>query len=382
MALHSFGCEVCLLAPPHHPALITDAIKAHTVHSPLRPLRRLRRTLLEVRPDTVIPADERTVLHLQETWKNAEENTTDGLWLRELIVRSLGSKEALFAVRSRMDVLRLAQHVGVPIPETLCVDRESDIESAAQQLGFPMVLKADMTSGGDGVHIVNDLGEAHRSWRKLHRPPNFLRALRRGLLFKNWTHLRAWARRETLPITAQRFVAGTERTSMAVCRQGEVTACACLEVVKTWQARGPSSVLRVVEDKGMERAMRAIAARLKLSGFCGFDFMVEHGTEQALLIEMNPRPTQTSHIPFGEGHDLPAAYGRDVLGRSDTPDREGLPHTGLIALFPQELVRDPHSEFLQEAYHDVPWEAPKLMERALSPLPQVIITDPRWKGNR
>jgi hypothetical protein len=32
-----------------------------------------------------------------------------------------------------------------------------------------------------------------------------------------------------------------------------------------------------------------------------------------------------------------------------------------IALFPQEWGRDPKSEFLQSAYHDVPWEEPELI---------------------
>jgi hypothetical protein len=32
-----------------------------------------------------------------------------------------------------------------------------------------------------------------------------------------------------------------------------------------------------------------------------------------------------------------------------------------IALFPQEWARDPKSEFLQSAYHDVPWEEPELI---------------------
>jgi hypothetical protein len=32
-----------------------------------------------------------------------------------------------------------------------------------------------------------------------------------------------------------------------------------------------------------------------------------------------------------------------------------------IALFPQEWARDPKSEFLQSAYHDVPWEESELI---------------------
>jgi hypothetical protein len=36
-----------------------------------------------------------------------------------------------------------------------------------------------------------------------------------------------------------------------------------------------------------------------------------------------------------------------------------------IALFPQEWARDPKSEFLQSAYHDVPWEEPQLIRSCI-----------------
>jgi glutathione synthase/RimK-type ligase-like ATP-grasp enzyme len=381
MAFQSFGCEISLLASSKHPALLTGAIANFHRHNPLRPILRICRILLKERPDALIPADERTVIHLQKLWTQAEANKTENShWILELLGRSFGSREALFAARSRMVVLQAAKQEGVPIPDTVEVARESLLQAAADRLGFPLVLKADMTSGGDGVAIAANLLEARHSWRKLHEPPNLLRVVRRGVLYRNWGHFRSWAKRESLPITAQRFVAGSERTSMAVCHEGKVLASACLEVAKTWQLRGPSSVLRVVQDEGMETAMQRVAKRLGLSGFCGFDFMVAEGSSQALLIEMNPRPTQTSHLALGLGHDLVAGYLRGVLGVDNVIEREAVNHGDLVALFPQELVRDANSELIQQAYHDVPWESPALMERALNPLPPVITNDPRWSG--
>jgi glutathione synthase/RimK-type ligase-like ATP-grasp enzyme len=380
LVLASLGCEVGLLAPANHPAMVTDAITTFCRHNPLRPLPVLRKSLLELRPDALIPADERTVIHLQELWQEAEaRRDEDDRFLLMLLEKSFGSREALFAARSRMHVLQVALEEGAAIPDTVCVEREQDLEAAVERLGLPLVLKADMTSGGDGVAIAADLEDARRSWRKLHDPPNVLRAVRRGVLFKNWGHLRSWAKRESLAITAQRFVAGSERTSMAVCHEGEVVASVCLEVARTWQVRGPSSVLRVVDDPAMRFAMERVAKRLRLSGFCGFDFMVPQGSEQALLIEMNPRPTQTSHLALGARHDLVAGYVRSMLGL-EVGDREAVCDGELIALFPQELVRDAQSEFVREGYLDVPWESPRLVERALRPLPKVITEDARWRG--
>ena len=105
---------------------------------------------------------------------------------------------------------------------------------------------------------------------------------------------------------------------MALCHEGEVVAFVCLEVVRTWYMRGSSTVVRLVEDEAMETAMRRVAGFLRVSGFCGFDFVVEGTSGTPLLIEMNPRPTQLAHLALGPGRDLVAAYVREILGRGET----------------------------------------------------------------
>jgi hypothetical protein len=52
----------------------------------------------------------------------------------------------------------------------------------------------------------------------------------------------------------------------------------------------------------------------------------------------------------------------------------------MIAVFPQELLRDPESELIGKAYHDVPWNSPRLIERVLKPVPSVLTEDARWHG--
>jgi hypothetical protein len=168
---------------------------------------------------------------------------------------------------------------------------------------------------------------------------------------------------------------------MAVCRQGEICVSACLEVVEHWSERGPSSVVRVIADAAMETAMRRVVKRIGVTGFCGFDFMEgEDGTP--LLIEMNPRPTQLVHLALGPGRDLVAAYAREVLGMAEVEDRTRLVSGDTIAVFPQELQRDPESAWLRSGYSDVPWESPELVRRALGRVPAVVTEDARWRGGK
>jgi len=377
MALAELGCRVEMMAPAGHPAVVGSGVHALHRYDPLHPVRSLRRALVKAKPVTVIAADELMVHALEELWwtsdsKKAVDAARDTA-VRALILHSVGDSRTLALGRSRMELLQMAQDEGVATPETVKIDRASGLDAAIQQLGLPMVLKADVSSGGHGVAMIDDAAQARRVWKALHRPVTLPHALLRGLRYGEWAHLRRSAKGEVRDITAQRFLAGRERTGMVVCRHGEVLASECMEVVRTWAVRGPSSVLRVVWDEGMDSAMRRIVRRLGVSGFCGFDFMVEEGNGKLLLIEMNLRPTQMAHLPLGSGRDLVAAYVREVLGVEGVADRAAATSRNLIALFPQELQRDPESEYLLQAYHDVPWNMPGLIELALKGMPEGVL---------
>jgi hypothetical protein len=110
----------------------------------------------------------------------------------------------------------------------------------------------------------------------------------------------------------------------------------------------------------MAGAAENIARRFKLSGLHGLDFMLEAQTGTAHLIEINPRTTQVGHLALGLERDLPAALYAALTGKDVQPSPK-VTENDTIALFPQEWARDPKSESLQSAYHDVPWEEPELI---------------------
>jgi hypothetical protein len=88
--------------------------------------------------------------------------------------------------------------------------------------------------------------------------------------------------------------------------------------------------------------------------------MLEKQTENAYLIEINPRLTQVMHLTLGLGRDIPAALYSVLSGQPISPAPK-VTEENTIALFPQEWIRDPASPFLQSAYHDVPWDKPELI---------------------
>jgi len=60
------------------------------------------------------------------------------------------------------------------------------------------------------------------------------------------------------------------------------------------------------------------------------------------------------HLPLDNGRDLPRALLEALTGTAKR-DRPAATTKHVIALFPQEWLRDSDSAFLTSGFHDVPW---------------------------
>ena len=208
--------------------------------------------------------------------------------------------------------------------------------------------------------MVRTAAEAQRAFRRLQAPPVLARAFKRALLNQDRTLVWPSILRHRPTVNAQAFVAGHEATSTIACWEGAVLSSLHFEVLRKCTAAGHATVVRRIENAEMSTAIEKIVRSMHLSGLFGFDFMLEAGTGNAHLIEINPRATQVGHLTLGAGCDLPAALYGAVSGQ---PIRLAPPITGndTVALFPQEWARDSQSEFLRTGYHDVPWSTPELI---------------------
>ena len=169
-------------------------------------------------------------------------------------------------------------------------------------------------------------------------------------------------------INAQAFVAGRDAVSEVACWQGNVLASLQFEVLTKQYVGGPSSVLRAIENSEMRLAIEKVVRRLNLSGLHGFDFILEAQTGNAHLIEMNPRATQVGHLTLGPGRDLPGALCAAAFGMQ-LQISPRITENPVIALFPQEWIRNRTSAFLASAYHDVPWEEIELVRACVLSCP-------------
>lgn len=308
MALAQAGFTVKAVCPSAHLLAKTTTVKDIYPYSGMAPLSSLSEAISRANPDLVVPGDDLAtfqlhLLHMRE--KDRGHATGD---ICGIIERSLGNSDSFSVVYARTRFLQVAAEEGIRCPATEVVTNESDVKEFVKRFGLPLVLKADVTSGGEGVRVVRDLEEAKQEFRALSAPPWLAKAAKRALIDRDKRLVWPALLRRHPVVNAQVFVAGREATSLVACWKGTVLGSLHFEVVIKTDPSGPATVLRLIDNPEMVSATERAVRRLGLSGLHGFDFMLEANTGNAYLIEINPRTTQVGHLTLGPDATYPPHY--------------------------------------------------------------------------
>lgn len=365
LAFGAVGCTVEAVCPRGHAVSRVRSVSRINDYHALAPLRSIGAAITRARPDLVIPCDDPATTCLHQLHDRAVRGGKRAAARRALLERSLGGPSGFAVARARGRLIALAGELGIRVPAAAPIRTAKELADWLARNGVPAVVKADGTYGGSGVRIVRSPAEAEAAFRRLSAPPSPLRAIVRAAVNRDTSDLLPCVRRVRPLMSVQRFVFGDDANSTVACWKGKVLAAIDVTVLRTCIPNGPASVVRVVENREMTAAVEHLVSRLELSGLFGFDFIIEKRTRDAHLIEMNPRATQLGHLRLGVGRDLAASL-RAILSGEPTVGTASVTDNDVIALFPQEWLRDPSSDFLRTAYHDVPWDAPDLVRAALS----------------
>jgi thioesterase domain-containing protein len=365
MGFAKMGYSVSAIYPASgHPLSKTSVIQQRFSYSPVDPIRSLRAAIEALDPDIVVPCDDRAVGHLHELHVREIAQFPSGSIVTRVIEESLGLPTSYPVVSSRYDLLEIAREEGIRIPETRLVRDASELRSGHTGLEPPWVLKADSSWGGHGVRMAHDPEQAEKFFLELSSPLATTRFIKRLMVNHDPYWLQTWLHRTRPAVIVQSHIQGRPANSAVACWKGKVLAGIAVEVVNSQGATGSAVVVRVVDRPEMLVAAERLAQRLGLSGFFGFDFMIEEATGDSFLIEMNPRCTPLSHLQLGDGRDLIAALSAQL---SNTPLRAEPPVTDrdTIAYFPQAWHWNSESQFLKSSFHDVPVEEPELVRDLL-----------------
>jgi len=169
-------------------------------------------------------------------------------------------------------------------------------------------------------------------------------------------------------ISIQRFVNGRPANAAVACWKGEVLALVIVEVLVTRYANGPATVVNLITHPGISQTVELMTRRLKLSGLCGFDFILDR-YGNAHLIELNPRATPTCHLVSTDGKQLLVSLAAMSRGLPVVDDH-GVPIYGPIALFPHGIGCDPKSPYPQSTHNDLPLQSPELLNIGLELRPK------------
>jgi hypothetical protein len=367
IGLAGAGCEVSAICPkPNHALTKTHVVQQTFRYRALHPIESLSSAIEAVDPAIVIPSCDRSVRHLHELHARAKSQGSAGLRTLALIERSLGPHASYPIVSSRYDLLALAREEGVRVSNMSRVRNQEDLDNWQTLEAYPWVLKADGTWGGGGVRVIRSAQEAERSLSQLEQMSRFTRSIKRLVVNRDAFWLREWWTHAERSIIAQTFIQGRPANCSVVCWKGKILAGIAVEVVHSEGATGPASAVCVVDNPEMMKAAERIASRLGLSGFFGLDFMIEHGTNHAYLIEMNPRLAPPCHLRLGKGRDLAGALWAQLAGRA-SPNFPSMTASNLIVYFPQGLKNE--RDIPEVCYKDIPQGEPELVAELLNPFP-------------
>lgn len=347
-AFSMLGARVEAVFPHHHVLRVCRYVDRAHRYRPLHAVESISAAIEASAPDLVIPCDDRALALLL---------SLPGF--KPLLERSLGPLPGYAVLTARAASIAALREEGIIAPQTLAVEDLDWLEEALTQVGLPCVMKADGSWGGDGVKFVCTREEAIRAFHRLQGPPSRLRSLVRAVLRRDGHFIAAARAPKPANVNVQALVAGKPATSVFAARNGEVLAALHMDVVSWAGDTGPASLMQQVDDSRMDDAVRKLAARFKLNGLQGLDYVRDQDGVPH-VIEVNPRATQICHLALGP--DLPAA----ILG---LPPRPPVTESRRVALFPQ-LAAMP--DLPRSVYRDVPWDDPAVLRAAAGDFPEAV----------
>ena len=342
LALFEAGFTVEALCPARHSLTRVKFVSTVYRYNLFNSARGLRKAITTSKADLIVPTDDIAAAQLHQLYKVTNATDPAAEELRSLIVRSLGDPGEYPSFHSRSQVASLAHSVGVCTPVVTNIRNENELLRELETVGFPAVLKTDGSSGGKGVIIVHDRVDAERAFKRLAAPPDIARTLKSIIVDRHANLVVPCVRRSRALISVQRFIDGTRANVAAACWQGTVLARVCVEVLASNGATGSSTVVKVIAHPGMSEAVERMVRGLKLSGLCGFDFILNSTNDRAYLIDFNPRATQTCHLVSSEGNQLLASLAAKLRGSSNVVEFRNQ-YYGPVVLFPYDSSAIPEA---------------------------------------
>ncbi len=230
IAFSHAGAQIDAICPARHVIRKAAELRNAYTYKALSPLESLRAAISSSQPDLIVSADDLTTQHLIDLHALEKTNGNSGSVICELIERSIGPHGSFSFMTARARFMELANEEGVRIPKTGAIRDLADLEAWAAESGFPIVLKADGSSSGEGTKIVQSLPQAEHALKSLQEPVELIRVVKRAVVNRDLRSVRAKLQHRRAAVTAANKAPGRSRSLPRV-------------MCPTWVARGLNSIM-------------------------------------------------------------------------------------------------------------------------------------------
>lgn len=327
--LKNLGWEVHVSSPPGTHISQTrykDRFLAQGLRKPdPGPIAQLGMILAESKPDFIIPGDDSSTSLLHVYYELGAKNGAPQ-WELDVIRRSCGNPEYYEKLEFKRYQMELVDKLGIPAPAWRPASIALDALAFAEEYGYPVVLKADIGTGGSGVKFCYNEDDIVREAKNLQGTWNVCQ-----------------------------FAKGKSISSAFAAYDGEL-----LEALVFDRYRDNGGKTTVADIIHKPRFFGHIAKFVKEVGYTGFGSMgfIVDEKDQEYFLEVNSRATPVGMAAILIGIDLPGAITRAFKGERCTPN-DGI--TGRVVLFPQERERNPRMEGLDGIPEFMPPNDPELI---------------------
>lgn len=239
-------------------------------------------------------------------------------WVQSLLPASGPGQDFLL---SKLAFPLMAGRAGIRVPKTVVHHDPDALRAAAEQLGYPLILKRPQGFSGQSVFRIES-------------PVQLASALQ--------------AFKKDSATLLQEQIAGVEVGATAVWQRGRLLAWLAFEKVRTWPGRfGPASMVRLCAPPQMQEMLEKMGQVSGFHGLGGADFM-QDASGNLFALEQHGRPNGQFILADRVGIDLPALLRTLILApehtnqqhRPQQPVQSPQIHdTRWIPLFPQEAER-------------------------------------------
>lgn len=232
--------------------------------------------------DLIVPMGDTSVAYLSEHQKQIENSYHTKCAVVDHAFHCIVADKGRF--------MAFCKENGFPHPLTASLT-ETSLEKAAQEVGFPSLIKPDHSVGARGITRVHSMEELRSQYLKVSQKYG--------------------------PCTLQEYIDNPDyyyNVMMYRDSQGQITS-AVIKIVRKYPIEaGSSSCCISVNNPELAEICQGVMDKLNWVGMADFDVLQRKDTLEYKIIEVNPRVPASLRAAFVSGINFPEIIVRDALG--------------------------------------------------------------------